>query len=571
MTTMLDDVDLIPFPGLPAEALAKLAEQFRSRHFEAGEVICRVGEVGDSLFVIQRGVAEVFVPTLDGETPVQRLRRGDVVGEMALLTDEPRSATVTAMLATDALELDRAAFAAAAASHPAVFASLGRIVTQRLARSNRELRHGAHRGEAVAVIIGDGERDLAQELARCARAAAPGRLAVVDVAAALPRAGDVRATHPEAVVAALDDLSTSKGTVMLVVPATYPDLGFVLDQVDRAVVLATERETVSMGAALGTTTASVELFPVDDGLPDGAGPGGLDGFTLRRRVRAASRAQDLRWLARHVTRTKLGLALGAGGAKGYAHVGALQVLEENGHVVDYVAGCSIGAVIGMCLALGMTSAEIDATMRRSFTPETVEAMFNLSFGGYSAGEKVVRQVWEELAAGRTFADVVCPLVMLAVDLDAREPVPLTTGPLAEGLMAATALAGFVPPHERDGRRLIDALALVPVPTDAVADAGADVTVAVNLVSRRTVPAWPGEAPPGPAAKNRTRMLDVLLEVMEMAQLDASTRHAAKADVVVEPQFGPATWRDFVRADDFLAAGRVAMEEQLESLQQLAAT
>ena len=67
------------------------------------------------------------------------------------------------------------------------------------------------------------------------------------------------------------------------------------------------------------------------------------------------------------------------------------------------------------------------------------------------------------------------------------------------------------------------------------------------------------------------MLDVLLEVMDLAQLDSSTRHAAKADVVVEPVFGPATWRDFVRADDFLASGRRAMEQEIESLQQLAAT
>lgn len=63
---------------------------------------------------------------------------------------------------------------------------------------------------------------------------------------------------------------------------------------------------------------------------------------------------DLGWLARHLTRTKLGLALGAGGAKGYAHVGVLQVLEEAGYVVDCVAGSSIGAIVGAYLASGWT-------------------------------------------------------------------------------------------------------------------------------------------------------------------------------------------------------------------------
>src|SRR5207249_1204122 len=80
---------------------------------------------------------------------------------------------------------------------------------------------------------------------------------------------------------------------------------------------------------------------------------------------------DPEWLTRHLTGTKLGIALGAGGAKGYAHVGVLQVLEEAGYVVDYVAGSSIGAIIGAYLALGSGAGEIDATLRRAFNAEAV--------------------------------------------------------------------------------------------------------------------------------------------------------------------------------------------------------
>ena len=127
-----------------------------------------------------------------------------------------------------------------------------------------------------------------------------------------------------------------------------------------------------------------------------------------------------------------------------------------------------------------------------------------------------------------------------------------------------------PPHDRDGHRLVDGLALVPVPTGAVADEGADVTVSVNLMSRATLPAWPGDGAPGPEpAKRGSRMLETLLEVMDLSQLDTSIRHAALADVTLTPRFGPSSWRDFHLADLFLDAGRRAAEEQLPALEALA--
>ena len=91
--------------------------------------------------------------------------------------------------------------------------------------------------------------------------------------------------------------------------------------------------------------------------------------------------------------------------------------------------------------------------------------------------------------------------------------------------------------------------------------------------KRQLAAWPGESDEAAAAAVRRRtgsgMLDTLLEVMELAELDNSVSHAARADVVVTPRFGPASWRDFHLADRFLAAGRAAAEEELPSLRALA--
>ena len=197
-------------------------------------------------------------------------------------------------------------------------------------------------------------------------------------------------------------------------------------------------------------------------------------------------------------------------------------------------------------------------------------MFRLSLAGTSTGLDVMTRILRETTGERRFEDAAIPFVAMAVDLTRRAPAPQSAGPLWEGLLAATALAGMFPPHERDGARLVDGLALVPVPTEAAYAAGADVVVSVNLMPRTTLDAWPGHPPPPPEpARRGTRLLETILEVMDLSQTEESTRHAELADVVVQPRFGPASWRDFELADLFLAAGETAAREQLPALRALA--
>jgi NTE family protein len=280
--------------------------------------------------------------------------------------------------------------------------------------------------------------------------------------------------------------------------------------------------------------------------------------------------EDMGWLARHLTRTKIGLALGAGGAKGYAHVGVLQVLEEAGYVIDYVAGSSIGAIVGAYLALGADAGEIDRKLRRTFNPEAIAEVFKTALGGRATGVELMAELLRETTDEKSFADTVIPLTVMSVNLSKRTPAPLRQGPIWEALMATTALAGVFPPYELGGERLVDGLALVPVPTGTVIEDGADVTIAVNLISAELLARWPGAEPPEPPPERRRRgVLDDLLEVMDLSQLSDSVQSAELADVVITPRFGPHDWRDFHMADLFLAAGRAAAEQQLPALRSLA--
>ena len=551
------------FEGLDHDELTGVAMLMRPRSFVPGEELCRAGETGDHLAVIVNGLTHVVDPGAGASERhlIAKQRRGDVVGAMSLVSGEPHSATVVAGMPTDVLELPSAEFETVTARFPVVLRNLLRILSRRLSASNVRKAGAGERGEAVALILGSSLNSILPELVAAAQAAGARGVSCIDTR-----------TGFESAVAQLDDELEVNGTVLVVARAEGRSAPLLLDHVDRAVIVVEdEREAERFRAR--PEHERLQLVLVRDSAQSSWTPPSGSPTLAQVITRDGGRLPpaELRWLGRHLTKTKLGLALGAGGAMGYAHVGALQVLEAEGYTIDYVSGSSIGAIVGTFLALGMDAGEIDRTLRETFRPETVAEVFKLSFGGGSTGLQLMERLMRETTAERSFDDVLIPLAIMSVDLTSREPAPIREGPLWEALMAATALAGMFPPYQRNGHRLVDGLALVPVPTGAVLEDGADITVSINLMGRETLPAWPGqEVPPAPPEKTRgARTLETLIEVMDLMQLETGIRHTALADVPITPRFGPGSWRDFHLADLFLETGRAATEEQLPALQAIA--
>lgn len=135
-------------------------------------------------------------------------------------------------------------------------------------------------------------------------------------------------------------------------------------------------------------------------------------------------------------------------------------------------------------------------------------------------------------------------------------------------MAALAIPGLYSPSARGQQRLVDAVTLTPVPIDAVIEPGADITVAVNLLCREALPQWPGGGGDVSAAVAPYRPRDTVVEVLELAQLGASARDTARADVAITPMFGPGSWRQMELGSFFFDAGREAADAQLPLLGKL---
>ena len=540
------------FEGLAGSELNELAAAMAPREFQAGDELCREGEPAERMLVIVDGLVHALVA---GRTVAKR-RHGEVIGAAKLVAAEPHAETVVARTPTMALELDGAAYREAVGRHPQILRNVAAILGRRLADVEQRASRRDERGEVVALAVSPTLVAAVEDVVAAATAASPRPVDSVDTVVSL-----------QETLATLDDRLAEHGTVILHAGLRQETLPLVLEHADRAVALLADPGEAALLEGLAVEAIVVEPDPPS------VWPSAVGAVPVVRRLAAGSGAplseDSLAWLGRHLTRTKLGLALGAGGAKGFAHVGALYALEEAGYTVDVVSGASIGAIVGACVALGMGAAEVEETLRGQFTPERVAEVFSLSLAGGSTGLEAMTRSMRELAGEHTFDDVKLPLSIMSVDLDAAAPAPLREGELWETLMAATAMAGMFPPYELGGRRLVDGLALVPVPTGSLLEDGADVTVSVNLMSRDVLPAWPGdEAPPAEpeVVKRRgSRMLDTLLAVMDLANLDNSVRHAALADVTITPRFGPASWKDFHLADLFLEAGRQAAQESLPAL------
>jgi NTE family protein len=553
------------FAGLDRGTVARILARLARRRFDAEQHLCRQGDAGDSLYLIMDGLVEIWLEEGRERRLIARLRPGDAVGEMSLLTGAPRAASVVAAVPTEILELDARTFAGVLAEHPVVLRNVALMLIERQKLANEQILLRRERGEALALVMGERTADLADQAIAAARRVSPREVAVIDLTGKIRRARPSLAADRVAdVLTALEPMLAAQRTVVVAVDCRQPDLQIVLRELDRAVYLLADAEARGLRPCIEKARASAEWIQIG-----GEASGAPGGWAPVRRVTLPASARDRRWLGRHLARTKLGLALGAGGAKSYAHVGALQVLEDAGYEVDCVAGASFGAIVGSCIAMGMDASEARRQLDHLLSLEVCGPYFRLVTEAGLDGPAVFHRALSELAGDRTCENLSLPLGILTADLNAQLPHLFVEGPLAEALHAALAIPGLAPPYQLGGCRLIDGVTISPVPVRLARQLGADITVAVNLMSRDHLDAWPRGSQAGPAPASKPHHLDPVVETIIMLQTDTSMRNADEADLAITPRFAPSSWRDIHLAKLFEAAGREAALGQLDRLRSLA--
>lgn len=283
----------------------------------------------------------------------------------------------------------------------------------------------------------------------------------------------------------------------------------------------------------------------------------------------------------------IALALGGGGARGFAHVGILEVMEEHGIRIDYLAGTSMGSVIGAMYALGMPLTRIKEIAMHfqniNFSPMQYATPFHESLLSGDFIEQGLTQVFEDAK----FEDCKIPFKTLAIDLESGKEVVFDKGLIREALRAAVSIPIIFPPHFYQDRYLVDGAVLNNVPLNLLVDKKPDVLIGVklaNYTSRQYISGMVYAKYHKSKYQNLFKkagviegyieqrksdiklLIGIALRALDIASADSTNIRIAeaKADYILNPDV-QCGHLEFEKSDEAIAEGRRSMEEALPDL------
>lgn len=248
---------------------------------------------------------------------------------------------------------------------------------------------------------------------------------------------------------------------------------------------------------------------------------------------------------------RIGLALGGGAARGFAHVGVIQVLEEAGIRPDLVAGTSAGSLVAAIYASGKSGSQLQRvaeTMEEATIADWTVPLFNR---GVLRGDALARYVNAQVGS-RLIEDMHLPLGIVATDLNSGRDMLFQRGDTGTAVRASSAVPGVFQPVKISGRDYVDGGLVSPVPVRAARKMGAEVVIAVDISS-----------PPDGNLAGGT--LDVLLQTFSIMGMSINTFELQDADVVVRPALNGIASSDFSTRKRSIEAGRKAMLQAMPQL------
>lgn len=248
---------------------------------------------------------------------------------------------------------------------------------------------------------------------------------------------------------------------------------------------------------------------------------------------------------------KIGLALGGGAARGFAHIGVIQVLEEAGIKVDMVSGTSAGSLVAAIYASGKSGSQLQQialTMDESTIADWTLPLFSR---GVLRGEALARYVGSQVG-GKKLEDMTKPLGIVATDLSNGRYILFQRGDTATAVRASSAVPGVFQPVRISGREYVDGGLVSPVPVRAARALGAELVIAVDI-----------STPPEGAPSGGT--LEILLQTFSIMGKSITTFELEDADLVVRPNLNGVSSADFSARKRSIEAGRQAMLTQLAAL------
>ena len=563
--------------GLPPETLDALSDCAEWLAISGGTTLFEAEQPADALYCVLSGSLGIYPGGLDPSDPHPRpvavVRNGETLGEMSLLAEQPtHQATVVALRDSELARFPRVAFELHLATHPGTLRQLAGLLAKRLTRANHQRFH-THHARTFALLPQSTAVDI-------------GAFAVA-VVAALDRLGrtelvwDTRGAQHTAHW--FNHLESGADFVVYVGDAgAGPWSHLCARQADTLLLVARAEAPPGPWAvltAVGEERAPRALVHRAELVllhPDGLGAGAATRWLADLPPvphHHIVQADDVARLARLCTGHALGLVLGGGGARGFAHLGVLRALRRAGVTIDLVGGTSMGALLAAGIAKGWDDTEMRERFFRSFVHSNPLTDYTMPFISLVSGRRVGRRLRKEFG-DEDIADLRLPFFCVSANLSAGCLAVHQHGSLSRWLRASIAIPGILPPVSVGGELFVDGGSMNNLPVDIMrtlsrgpvigVDVGADRAFITIGPDREELPPW-WRLLAFPRERRALPNIFRLLWRAGMVSSDAAAQRAREqSDLLLQPTLESIDLLDWASLDRAADLGEACAEAAIEA-------
>jgi NTE family protein len=522
-----------PFSYLAKDEILKIADRFTWFTALGGKTIVQQDDPSDELFIVVSGALGVYMRLGDGqERFIGRVGPGETIGEMGLISGEPRSATVRCLRDAELLAITRHEWDAFTEYHPGVF----RAITQTLISRLRAARNESQPLDRSLAIIPHGANidgmGFAQKL----------------VSSVANHHSAICVTRETAMDHAPDwfrEIEASHNLVVYLAEAgPTPWTQLCLRQADSLLLVARGGRPASAFQALrfNSTPASIRPMEIallwDDGSPikDTSAWLALHDFKYHHHIRNAA---DIERLARLMTRKAIGLVLSGGGARGVAHYGVIWALRDHNIPIDIVGGTSIGSIVAAMAASEWPRDKMEQCYDDTFSGRSPLTDFTFPTVALLSGRRL--DTWlEKWFGGIAIEDLPLWFYCLSTNLTTGGPAVHNHGNLARWIRASISIPGVLPPLINEGQIFVDGGVINNMPVDIMRQIGRGPIIAVDIQSDTPFSAGTESRRAGFLRRRAPRQPSIFEVLWRVATVNSAATDGSwqfKPDILLKPDIG----------------------------------
>ena len=579
------------FGPLDETMLQFVEERVEWVRLHAGETLFAAGDSGEELYFVLGG--RLRAVGRDGRV-FNEMTRGESIGEIAMLTGEPRTASVVAVRDSDLVRVSRHAFDEIVARYPAVMQTIARIVVQRL-RAKEQGAAAVKTGKCVAVLAagaGNTTATFTERLVNALERIGPTlHLSAQRLDTLLNRPGITEVDEEDAagirLTAWLDEQESHHQFLIYETDAAASlwtrrclrqadEILLVADAASDPVPGTVERTLLGVRDAISKARQSLVLLH-----PDGSRlPSGTSRWFANRNLQRnfhvrLDRENDFGRVARCLGDAAIGLVLGGGGARGLAHIGVVRALREAGVPIDMIGGTSMGAVMASLVAMDQDWDQMLETNREAWLRRKPHKEYSLPFISLIRSRRLdsmAQKIWGEIQIEDLWISFFC----ISCNLSASTMVIHERGSLWKAIRASASLPGVFVPVLSDGNILVDGGLVNNLPGDVMRERACRMLIVVDVGSEHEftykLPAFPSpwqflrsRILPFTARIEVPHIVDVLIRTTDVSSSQKTREVKKNADVCLRPPIDAYGVLQFESLDEIALVGYRYAKGRMEEL------